>query len=266
MSAQNPQALVEVAQKTLGVGKRRGPPRSVCLHLAGEVRAVAQGLKPAVLYDCNAAGADQVQRYVGELQRLGLLPQALHILELGENILIVNPGQACQHIQQVLLSPMTFFVDISSFRSHPALCPLDELGDLKDHLAELMTHLQSLERNPFLPISRSELSSAGWNLCTVFGILLGYPVPYFFHLAQGDSNCLALIPLRVFTARTSCCWLTDLPQIQLYSFSVPESLYPALKDMLDVWVEDLRARYGAQGDFADLTISTEVVTLPSVVL
>ncbi|XP_036612847.1 UPF0739 protein C1orf74 homolog [Trichosurus vulpecula] len=265
MSALNPQALVAVAQKTLGVGKRRGPPRAVCLHLAGEVRAVARGLKPAVLYDCNAAGADQVQRYVGELQRLGLLPQALHILELGENILIVSPGQVCQHIQQVLCSPVTF-VDISSFRSHPTLCLLGELGDLKDHLAEIMTHLQSLEGNCLLPVSRSEFSSAGWNLCTVFGILLGYPVPYFFHPSQGDSNCLALIPLRVFTARTSCCWLTGLPQIQLYSFSVPESLYPALKNILDMWEEDLRARCGAQGDFADITISTEVVTLPSVVL
>ncbi|KAM9002164.1 UPF0739 protein C1orf74 homolog [Sarcophilus harrisii] len=265
MSALNPQTLVSVAQKTLGVGKKRGPPRTVCLHLAGEVRAVAGGLKPAVLYDCNAAGADQVQRYVGELQTLGFLPQTLHILELGENILIVNPRQVCQHIQHVLLSPMTF-VDISSFRSHPALCLLDELGDLKDHLVEILTHLQSLDGNPLLPISRSELSSDGWNLCTVFGILLGYPVPYFFHPAQGDSNCLALIPLHVFTAQTSCCWLTGLPQIQLYSFSVPESLYPALKDILDMWGEDLRARCGAQGDFTDLTISTDIVTLPSVVL
>ncbi|XP_074126274.1 UPF0739 protein C1orf74 homolog [Sminthopsis crassicaudata] len=264
MSALNPQALVAVAQKTLGVGKKRGPPRTVCLHLAGEVRAVAGGLKPAVLYDCNAAGADQIQRYVGELQTLGLLPQTLHILELAGNILIVNPRQVCQHIQHVLLSPMTF-MDISSFRSHPALCLLDELGDLKDHLVEILTHLQSLD-GTLLPISRSELSSDGWNLCTVFGILLGYPVPYFFHPAQGDSNCLALIPLHVFTAQTSCCWLMGLPRIQLYSFSVPESLYPALRDILDMWGEDLRAQCEAQGDFTDLTISTEVVTLPSVVL
>ncbi|XP_001373783.1 UPF0739 protein C1orf74 homolog [Monodelphis domestica] len=265
MSAVNPQVLVAVAQKILGVGKRRSPPQPVCLHLVGEVRAVARGLKPAVLYDCNAAGVDQVQRYVGELQRLGLLPQALHILELGENILIVNPRQVCQQIQQVLLNSMNF-VDISSFRSYPALCPLDELGDLKDHLAEIMTHLQRLEKNPLLPVSHSELSSVGWNLCTVFGILLGYPVPYFFYPDQGDSNCLSLIPLRVFTIRTSCCWLTGLPQILLYSFSVPESLYPALKDLLDMWGEDLRARFGAQGDFTELTISSEVVTLPSVVL
>ncbi|XP_074078673.1 UPF0739 protein C1orf74 homolog [Macrotis lagotis] len=265
MSALNPQALVTVTQKTLSVRKRRGPPRAVCLHLAGEVRAVARGLKPAVLYDYNAAGADQVQRYVGELQRLGLLPQALHILELGGNILIVNPGQVCQHMQQVLLNPMTF-VDISNFRSLPALCQLNELGDLKNHLTEIMTHLQSLQRNPLLPISRSELSSVGWNLCTIFGILLGYPVPYFFHPTQGDSNCLAMIPLRVFTTRTSCCWLTGLGQIQLYSFSIPESLYPALKDKLDIWRQDLRARFGAQGDFSDLIISNEVVTMPSVVL
>lgn len=87
MSTPSLQLLVAAAQQTLGMGKRRGPPRAVCLHLAGEVLAVARGLKPALLYDYNCAGASELQNYLEELQGLGFLTQGLHILELGENSL-----------------------------------------------------------------------------------------------------------------------------------------------------------------------------------
>lgn len=85
MSTPSPQLLVAAAQQTLGMGKRKCPPRATCLHLAGEVLAVARGLKPAVLYDCNSAGVLALQSYLEELQGLGFLEPGLHILEIGEN-------------------------------------------------------------------------------------------------------------------------------------------------------------------------------------
>ncbi|XP_003410331.1 UPF0739 protein C1orf74 homolog [Loxodonta africana] len=263
MSTPNPQLLVAAAQQTLGMGKRRGPPPATCLHLAGEVLAVARGLKPALLYDCNGAGASKIQSYLEELQRLGFLNLGLHILEIGENSLIISPEHVCRHLEDVLLGTIAF-VDVSSSQPHPSVCSLDQLQDLKGLLAEIIMHLQGLQRNLSMAVSRSTLHSTGWNFCTVFGILLGYPVPYTFHLNQGDDNCLALTPLRVFTARIS--WLPGQPPILLYSFSVPESLCPALRDILNTWEEDLRTRCRTQNDFADLSISSEIVTLLAVAL
>lgn len=263
MSAPSPQLLVAAAQQTLGMGKRRGPPRAVCLHLAGEILAVARGLKPALLYDCNGAGASELQSYLEELQGLGFLTKGLHILEIGGNSMIVRPEHVCQHLEQVLLGTITF-VDVSSSQPHPSIHSLDQLQDLKSLIAEIITHLQGLQKDLSLAVSRSRLHSSDWNLCTVFGILLGYPVPYTFHLNQGDDNCLALTPLRVFTARIS--WLLGQPPVLLYSFSVPESLFPALRDILNTWEKDLRTRCRTQNDFADLSISSEIVTLPAVAL
>lgn len=263
MSAPSPQLLVAAAQQTLGMGRRRGPPRAVCLHLAGEILAVARGLKPALLYDCNGAGASELQSYLEELQGLGFLTKGLHILEIGGNSMIVRPEHVCQHLEQVLLGTITF-VDVSSSQPHPSIHSLDQLQDLKSLIAEIITHLQGLQKDLSLAVSRSRLHSSDWNLCTVFGILLGYPVPYTFHLNQGDGNCLALTPLRVFTARIS--WLLGQPPVLLYSFSVPESLFPALRDILNTWEKDLRTRCRTQNDFADLSISSEIVTLPAVAL
>ncbi|KAM5202756.1 UPF0739 protein C1orf74 homolog [Hipposideros larvatus] len=263
MSTPSPQLLVAAARQTLGVGKRRRLPRTVCLHLAGEILAVARGLKPALLYDCNCAGASALQSYLEELQRLGFLTQGLHILEVGENSLIVHPERVCQHLEQVLLGTIAF-VDVSSSLPHPSVRSLDQLQDLKSLIAEIIMHLQGLQRDLSLAVSCSRLCSSDWNLCTVFGILLGYPVPYTFHLNQGDDNCLALTPLRVFTARIS--WLLGQPPVLLYSFSVPESLFPALMDILNTWEKDLRTRFRTQNDFTDLSISSETVTLPAVAL
>ncbi|XP_048218268.1 UPF0739 protein C1orf74 homolog [Perognathus longimembris pacificus] len=263
MSTLCPQLLVAAAQQTLGMGKRKGLPRSTCLHLAGEVLAVVQGLKPAVLYDCNSAGVLVLQSYLEKLQELGFLASGLHILDIGENSLIVDPKQACQHLEQVLLGTIAF-VDVSSSQPHPSICSLDQLQNVKALVTEIITHLQGLQKTPSLAASHSRLHSSQWNLCTVFGILLGYPVSYTFHVNQVDDNCLALTPLRVFTARMS--WLRDQTPILLYSFSIPERLFPALSGILNTWEKDLRTRFRTQDDFADLRISSEIITLPAVAL
>lgn len=263
MSTPSPQLLVAAARQTLGTRKRKGPPRAVCLHLAGEVLAVARGLKPAVLYDCNSAGVLALQSYLEELQRLGFLTLGLHILEIGENNLIVSPEHACQHLEQVLLGT-TAVVDVSCSQPHPSVCSLDQLQDLKSLIAEIITHFQGLQKHVSLGVSSSKLPSSSWNLCTVLGILLGYPVSYTFHPDYGDGNCLAMTPLRVFTVQIS--WLPAQPPLLLYSFSVPESLFPALRNFLSTWEKELRTRFRTQNDFGDLSISSEIVTLPAVAL
>ncbi|XP_010215156.1 PREDICTED: UPF0739 protein C1orf74 homolog [Tinamus guttatus] len=108
--------------------------------------------------------------------------------------------------------------------------------------------------------------SPGWNLCTVFGVVLGYPLAYTFAVEDGFENCLALTPLRVFTVQASCPRIRDNLTIQIYSFSIPENLYPEVKEVVDAWCDNLKNSFSSQNDFANLCISSEVVTLSAVAL
>lgn len=224
---------------------------------------MARGLKPAVLYDCNSAGVLALQSYLEELQGLGFLKPGLHILEIGENNLIVSPEYTCQHLEQTLLGTVAF-VDVSCSQPHPSVLSLDQLPGLKSLIADIITRFQELLKGVSPGVSYSKLHSSDWNLCTLFGILLGYPVSYTFDLNHGEGNCLTMTPLRVFTAQIS--WLSGQPPVPLYSFSVPESLFPPLRNFLSAWEKELRTRFRAQNAFADLSISSEVVTLPAVAL
>ncbi|XP_055981572.1 UPF0739 protein C1orf74 homolog [Sorex fumeus] len=257
--------LVAAARRSLGPGRRRGrgPPRAACLHLAAEVLAVARGLKPALLYDGGGAGEAELRGYLEALRGLGLPTQRLHVLDLGEHRLVLSPERARQHLELVRAGGVAF-VDVSGAQPHAALCSLDQRPDLRALLAELGAHLRGLRPG----VSGSRLRPADWSLCALFGVLLGYPAAYTFRPGQGpaeaEPGCLALVPLRVFSARLR--WPPAGLELLLCSFSVPERLVPALGGALGSWERELRARWRAQSDFADLSISSEVVTLPAVAL
>ncbi|NWX20357.1 CA074 protein, partial [Aegotheles bennettii] len=158
------------------------------------------------------------------------------------------------------------FVDVSAGRQRPALCGPAEAEAIRGHLAALLAHLGAAEAASAGPVSSSEVVPAGWNLCTIAGVLLGYPAAYAFAMEEGGQNCLALTPLRVFTVQASCPRIKDGLRVQIYSFSIPESLCAELKEVLDAWCSELKEAFSAQSDFVGLHISSEVVSLPAVAL
>ncbi|XP_005529455.1 PREDICTED: UPF0739 protein C1orf74 homolog [Pseudopodoces humilis] len=254
--------LVLAAREALGPGRRRRLPAARALQAAGEVLAVAAGLKPALLWDCGAAGPAELRRYLGRLREAGLAPGRLHVLAMGGSLLLLRPGPALGRLRAALRAAA--LVDVSGARRGPALCGPAEAPALRRHLAALLGHLRDTEAASDEPVTASEVAAGDWNLCAVAGVLLGYPAVYTF--AEGAENCLALTPLRVFTARASCPRIKDGLRVQICSFSVPESLCAELRDVLDAWCHELREAFGAQSDFVDLCISSEVVSLPAVAL
>uniref|UniRef100_A0A8B9T9T4 Chromosome 1 open reading frame 74 n=1 Tax=Anas platyrhynchos TaxID=8839 RepID=A0A8B9T9T4_ANAPL len=231
--------LVAAAREALGAGsgrRRRRLPASRALHLAGEVLAVAAGLKPALLYDCGAEGPAELRRYLERLREAGLAPHRLHLLAAGGSALLLHPGGARRRLEAALRARPGPFVDVAAARGSPQLCG--------------PAQAQAIRGPPRRLAARS--SPPGWNLCTVFG--------------EGGENCLALRPLRVFTVRARCPRIQDGLGVQIYSFSIPESLREELREVLDAWCDDLRDSFRAQSDFVDLCISSEVVSLPAVAL
>ncbi|NWU72183.1 CA074 protein, partial [Pterocles burchelli] len=257
--------LVAAAREELWskAGKRRLP-AARALQLCGEVLAVAAGLKPALLYDDSAAGPAELRRYLARLREAGLAPCRLHVLGMEGSVLLLNPGLARRRLEEVLRAHPAPFMDISAGRQHPALCGSAEA--IKSHLAALLAHLRAAETVASGPVSSSEVVPTGWNLCSMAGVLLGYPAVYTFSMEEDGENCLAMMPLRVFTVQASCCRIKDGLRVQVYSFSIPESLCTELKEVLDAWWDDLKDAFSAQSDFVDLGISSEVVSLPAVAL
>ncbi|NXO02893.1 CA074 protein, partial [Rhinopomastus cyanomelas] len=255
--------LLAAAREELGARRRRFP-AGRALHLAGEVLAVAAGLKPALLYDCSAAGPEQLRRYLGRLREAGLALGRLHVLGAAGSALLLHPPRALRSLRAAIRAQPAPFMEVSAGRARPELCGPLEAEAIRGHLSALAEHLTAVEAASAGPLSSSEVVPAGWNLCTVAGVLLGYPAVYTF--APQAENCLALAPLRVFTARATCPRIQDGLRVQIYSFSVPESLCMELRELLDTWCDELKEAFSAQSDFVDLHIGSEVVALPAVAL
>ncbi|XP_006035896.1 UPF0739 protein C1orf74 homolog [Alligator sinensis] len=266
MGTLSPQLLIAAAQQNLRRGKKKGLSPAGCLHLAGEILAVASGLKPAFLYDYNAVGVEQVQNYLRQIQDMGLTRHPLHLLSIADNILILNLEKTVLHLESLLLMNKVLLIDVSASRKCPQPCEPEHVDSLKGHISDLLAHVKAAERVASQPVSTSQIFSADWNLCTMFGVLLGYPAFYVFNAEKGFENCLSLTPLRVFTVQASCPQISKDLRVRIYSFSVPENLYPAMKEELDLWCGHMKDLFSSQSDFVNVFVSTEVVSLAAVAL
>ncbi|XP_070697442.1 UPF0739 protein C1orf74 homolog [Pempheris klunzingeri] len=263
MSSQ--ELFVAAAHKYLSAGRKSlSGPQS--LDLAAQVLAVDLGLKPALLYDSNGASADQVQQYLSSLQSSRLVSKSLLTLDLNGNALIVNPAIVRSNVEQLLHDNGVLVIDVGHSLEKPTTTdPLR--GELKSTMHDLLLLLKGLEQlkeaeKPHYVGEKSE----EWNLCTVFGLLLGYPATYWFDQTQSFENCLSMTPLVVTTA--SATWQADatVHTFRLYSFSVPAVLLEEIQSNLEDWRLRLHERFQQQNVLKDLTVCQSTVTLPSVCL
>lgn len=257
--------FVAAARKCLSTGRKSlSVPQS--LDLAAQVSAVDLGLKPALLYDSNSAGADQVQQYLSSLQSSQLVSKSLLTLDLNGNTLIVNPQTARSYVEQLIHGNNVAVIDICHSLEKPTITdPLR--GELRSMTHDLLLLLRGFEElkeaeKPYYVGEKSE----EWNLCTVFGLLLGFPVTYWFDQTKSFENCLSMTPLMVTTA--SATWQADTAghRCCLYSFSVPAVLLKAVQSNLETWRLCLQERFQQQNILQDLTVCCSTVTLPSVCL
>nr|XP_020498124.1 UPF0739 protein C1orf74 homolog [Labrus bergylta] len=254
--------FVAAARQCLSAG-RKSLSVSQSLDLAVQVSALDVGLKPAILYDSNGASVDQVQQYLSSLQSSQLVSKSLHTLDLNGNTLIVNPVAARFNLEQLIDYGNVTVVDICHTLEKPTITdPLRaELKSMTHDLLLLLRVIEDLKETDKAHTVGEK--SEEWNLCTVFGLLLGYPVTYWFDQTKSFENCLSMTPLTVTTA--SAAWQAG-HRCCLYSFSVPAVLLQEMPHKLENWRISLRERFQQQNVLKDLTVCQSTVTLPSVCL
>ncbi|XP_036390228.1 UPF0739 protein C1orf74 homolog [Megalops cyprinoides] len=265
-----PEAFVAAARQYLASGKKRKPlSRSLCLNLAAQILAVDSGLKPALLYDTNSAGPDKIQQYLHTLGAFGLVANALHVVVVDDNTLIVNLDLIILHLEELLLKKNISVMDVSQSRAQPMLTNMESSGaeeSVQGILGDLRKLTQGAGRGTPEVLTVGEGLCGHWNLCTLFGILLGFPATYWFDQKMSFENCLSMMPLLVTTATASWDAVAGGSRHCFYSFSIPQVLMSETQPMLDSWAEKLHERFSHQSTFSALTVSTETVLLPSVAL
>lgn len=262
--------FVAAARKCLRVGKKRFS-ATVSLNLATQVLAVDLGLKPALLYDSNTASAEQVQQYLNSLQAAQLVSKSLQTLVISENSLIVNPSLTIANLEALLLRRTVTVVDVCHSLDQPAITEL-QWGAIRDMIQALLAHIRQFGQHSAMrnvPHRIEKRHCETWNLCTLFGILLGYPSTYWFDQSRSFENCLAMSPLVVTKAVAS--WQGGDSGVEghrccLYSFSTPEMLQADTQSVMASWTTQLQERFQQQKVLSGLSVTRSTVTLPSVAL
>ncbi|XP_051562729.1 UPF0739 protein C1orf74 homolog [Myxocyprinus asiaticus] len=259
----SPDVLIAAAQKFLRTGKKRLSP-STCLDLTVQIKAVDLGTKPAFLYDCNATNPEQIQLYLNSLQEYGIVTSALQILSIDDNTFIFNLATIKSHLDELLQNKSVLLIDVCPSRKQPVLLGFEKRTE-EMIKALLGLFMNEVHESSSVIVVGEELYNE-WNLCTLFGILLGYPAFYWFDQTKGFGNCLCMTPLVVSTVWVKLQIADISHRCCLYSFSVPEKLWSDVQCHMQQWTEHLRDRFNKQAVLTDLCFSRNTVTLPAVTL
>ncbi|KAM9320219.1 UPF0739 protein C1orf74 homolog [Gastrophryne carolinensis] len=239
--------------------------KSFALTLAAEILLVDCGLKPCYLYDLNGAGVLQIEGYLMELHRMGFIHGPLHVLNMADTILIIKVSSSVSYLSLLLNSKDLHVIDVSAQLKEPEMFSQNRLSHIRSHLSDLLEHLKRYQDMEPGTVSVAEICSPEWNLCTMFGFLLQFPAVYWFDTTTSCENCLSLTPLRRFKVQ-SACPKVGLQSMQVYSFTIPESICDSVKTLLNTWSQGLGQTFQKQQHFTDLRFVAETVTLPAMAL
>jgi len=104
------------------------------------------------------------------------------------------------------------------------------------------------------------------NRTTLYGVLLGYPVVYWYDDVNGAGNCLSMIPLQVITVSVP----VNTGNCDIYSFSFPEALLCECSESVNAWrsqlVEKYEHRQASRQTVGNLCIASKIVIQSAVCL
>lgn len=212
-----------------------------------DIKAVDISIKTAYLYDIGPPVGHKLQALVIELHAESLIENYLNVVKVGMDCLIVNPESLkavkASFVNTQFESYETKFVDITS--GSDSIIINNET--IRTELHEAVTNIA---RN--LVFDRVNLLSLSDSVCcnrtSLFGLLLGYPVVYWFDESKNkQQNYLSMVPL--------CCVQVTAAMMEdysdqnceteshhLYSFSYPSCHNDILQAVVRKWFEQLEMK------------------------
>lgn len=209
-----------------------------------------KGLKPSILWDFGKMNTDKL-RCLGRL-----LGRDFLILEVANNdYFICLKTRLITTLKNSLLDP-PLYVDVSEALEVPS----EATSKVADLLAVMVKSvIEQIDTNisdNLLCISVED----HWNISSLFGILLGFPVVYYYDINAG--NCLGNLDLTV--------WSVGCGQLCPISFSAPAFMEGLAMDRVVRWWTNMEGnnQWGVNCDIGELSIASKksVVNMPVVVL
>lgn len=231
-------------------------------QLSLDILAVDSGVKPAYLYDIGQPVSHKVKEFVIEAVNESLIENYLNIVEIGMDCLILRPDSVRQIKETFDLQ--TEIIDITNESSSVIVRPeaikaqLNEaINDIAANMVLDKVHLYSLS------------DSIHCNRTSLFGVMLGYPVVYWFDEHKNKTqNYLSMVPLCCVTlvSRAAVEGQNLKKELHnLYSFSYPLCHHEPLKELVQKWFKHLEIK--SKGTiFEDVSIKSVEKCLQAVSL
>ncbi|XP_033744442.1 UPF0739 protein C1orf74 homolog [Pecten maximus] len=229
-------------------------------ELFTNIRLVDLCVKPSYLLDYGMDDVEKLVSLLKEMKHRTYITNNLNVLRLDMDIIIINPAtiKKIQNQSSKLESKFTI-VDVSKTRGSPeVMCKSCQVFDQLKQIIDCV--LPDCEHTRQLTV---DCRSA--NLTTIFGVLLGYPVVYWFDNEDGlMANCLDMEPLESF--RVIGQRHDDESEHCVYSFSVPKCVLGNLRDQVMEWFKVIHDDTEWKQVLRDFTLIHTTVELDTVAL
>jgi len=208
-----------------------------CKELSLNLYFLIEGKKPSFLWDLGNV-------MISDLLKLKIFFSDLVVINISGDYFVSTSELIKKHCRDLNMN-FPLIVDISCDRKEPKMATSEIVVNQECMTAEVMKQIiDSAEEVIDLRYKES------WNISTLFGILLGYPVVYYYDI-NNENNCLSNQDLLVHKIGIKDIWAI--------SFSVPANI--EVGSRISQWAETV---INVSTD--DIIFQTYSVNLHSVVL
>ncbi|CAL1527665.1 unnamed protein product [Lymnaea stagnalis] len=232
-----------------------------------DFKMVDHGIKMTCLFDRWLVCAKEMIDFVTSLHNQGLIKNPIGVLAVGVDVIIYNE-KSFQHTFSVNISSV-LFVDITSTLKQPTLINEGKVLKTKEVLIEFLSKVCPNDDRT-MSVNNMEISEE-LNVPTLFGLLLGYPIVYWYDRSVGEDNCLTSHSLTLFQVKgyLSNKDLTKDSSEQshvIFSFSAPQNLFHLLTLKVRDWFFQWKECNHWQEVFCEVILKIETVNPQAVCL
>ena len=227
-----------------------------------DIKAVDNAVKPAYLYDIGLPVSHKLRGFVADLHSDLLIRKHLNVAEVGMDCFIVNTDSInsislrmaktlssfghseCNSVKTAVDGLEVKLVDITNDSSPEVVLAETTFRELHDAVAEISSNLKA-DSVQICKLNDSTVC----NRTSLYGVLLGYPVVYWFDERENvTKNYLSMVPLACVQVTAAVPLRLNntadkkIESHQLYSFSYPASLIDEIKSVVDDWYEILKRK------------------------
>lgn len=199
--------------------------------LAQQLFFIGRGAKTGFVWDIGLMRAEMANDLLDKLRAAKLVQDTLIVFIIGEDFGLVD----IRAIASLKFDDFCF-INISKSLSLPNVVSesCKESSKIQNMFTEVCHQIGSSQLGQ---ICTMHLDPNSVCFPAVFGILIGYPIIYWYDSAVSDGNCLSGLDLEVFQVGLVSGEMSDNKIIPTISFSIPScvALDGSVRRRLDAW-------------------------------